>query len=223
MKFIRLYGSVRSGTNYLYLLITRNFKDVFVSESNKHGRPTEWSLEQKGKMLKSAQEKYAEHQETHDIPLDYAVSREPIGDVLIYKNPYAVVQGEMNIGVPLSDAVQRWNRVNRWLKDWEKIYRWRVMLVKYEDLLTEGGRNRVLYQMEIKFELDCSGDQFVDIAEHSHSKKTIHRANEAGHYDKEWQLNRGFLDELTEEEISMINKELDRKLMKAFGYNIIGE
>lgn len=230
IKFIKIYGLQRSGTNYVSHLLNSNFKNtkVLVNVGGwKHGH-------------------YA---------LPYAF-KEEMDLAIVFKNPYAWLRSvyeywgpdkKLNIGPDLrnvsfedfvksratyeiqkgvpyliraANAVQYWNNMNyHWLTIMTE--KSKICHITYESVLVAMHKTLLqlmeVYQIEPKSEdLDFTESKFT----FTPSGESLKQNKEDQFDKKEYYIQSKYLQHYTPELIDFVNQNLDQEVMQKLGYKM---
>lgn len=201
MIAIKQYGLQRSGTNYTRWLIENNFQNVEVlvnKYGNKHFVP-----EKLPNNIKTAI--------TVKNPYSWYLSRYKL---YIKEDNFGKKTGGNRGEKDLEDFIESWNYLNGLWFDLHKSRENISMIVKYEDLLLN--RDDFFNELINKFNL-IPNKEYKDVENiirppHIVIPNTIH--------DRNYYIEEKYMDEITEEQLLIFRKNLSKKLMDAFGYEI---
>ena len=226
VRLIQQYGLEKSGTNYLYWLLYENFEEILVSQRYKHLWPDVPKMRRHD--LSKDRAFFEEICVADNIPipedLDEILARGLSGTIVIYKDPYAYTVSALR-DVPVRDSKAAMDTIDNWCRSNCHFLGWiednpdTVLAVKYEDLLPEESRNAVLEQIRDKFYLKQKGE-WADVVEHAYNRNIRIPQNPSQTYDKSFQTEKGYLQELSEEEHAIVTDRVDPNLLEKFGYSI---
>lgn len=217
--YIKIHGLMRTGTNYLELLLQKNFENVKVLCNElgwKHGPildAADWSEENK-----RLWNDYRAHWLTRS--LRRATRNGAIWYCVMVKEPYSWLwsiakrQRRPASPVKVSD-VEHWNkRLASWTAYCDE-HPDKTMLMRYETLLQD--TDVMLGQIEAKFSLTRKGNSFVNVNERM---TTTGRASNKP-FDASFFTERKYLKSFTAEDIEAVNAVLCSELMQRFGYEYV--
>jgi len=213
--FIKQYGQRRTGTNYLFSLLHRNFSNVKVLTNHlgwKHGGHKDYKI-----LYKKTKKKLIAHVgSTAYDELENAINANRVYKAVSIKNPYAWM-----------DSIQRYFRVSysdeeaeKAIGGYNRVYRhWKEscfdagnegILVRYEDVLRD---YRIILRIIQK---DTVGLKRKEKHLHNVGKAVGPRSLQkdfANYY-----LNAEYIKKLPKSQIRIVTKHADWKLLKFYGY-----
>ena len=224
MKYFKVYGLHRTGTNYISSLIEKNFKNVhvFVNIGGwKHGDIDLYQDE-----IISIHDGITE--EKYDINhIKNLFEKQQVNFFVCVKNPYTWLDSYLRFKklkknkTNISNGVKLWNE--RYKNYRENIDNGNAYLVKYEEVISNYAK--FLSKFEKRFHLKKNGKKFVNIKNKLDANNDI----TAGNVRKEIFTRKNFyLDPDYKRifnglEIIFIDYVIDRDLVKYYGYEILSE
>ena len=223
IKYFKIYGQQRTGTNYLSALIINNFLDttVFMNIGGwKHDKIIEFpnNIELVNKVVQITK---------NNIDIDKTIdlfTTKNVNFLVIVKNPYMWIN---SISVYKQEKITRefiiknisiWNKIYSNYKDYiecDKAY-----LVKYETLLKEP--NEVLDKIKNKFNLTKKNPEYIleNNILHANNDSNIGRTKGII-FDKNKYILPNVTNYLSNDMIQFINEYIDKTLMKFYDYNLV--
>ena len=230
---VQQYGSERTGTTYTQRLLFMNFSNLIMISGNKHAGPSRsdgesymnlflrkririslgerdgWKIFELSNILRELNRK------RRDGEIKYVIS---------VRNPYAAVLSWIKRGEPIHKSVLNWNKNNRRYIEFSMRQRTSVIILDLEQLI---GNTKVTLQI-VKEQLDFTYSPafFTNIKTHSHAEPLL----ETGKifekvlldpFDRTYQLQHRYLDELGMKNIQLINRYVDQELCEWLGYQLV--
>lgn len=222
-----IFGPQRSGTNFLESLLKDNFEDVKIrnQDSNYVWKHCAYPEKFKGKLTDNDSINIVIHKNPYkwleslmrynaDLDNRYGGKREE------YKDLYKVVQeGDITVqdkrgkNTNLGGACRLYND---FYHNWENFKGVDVMWVRYEDLLVEESRARILQQIQNKYKLRKKKGGWA-------VPKKVGQSDQWTDQRQQDYLNMSNFDKLEQRHIDLVNKYIDNKLLEKFNYPIISE
>ena len=223
IKYFKIYGQLRTGTNYLSTLIINNFTEttVFMNIGGwKHGKIIEYP--NNNELLNTvdpiSKNKY-NIEETIKL-----FKNNNVKFLVIVKNPYmwihsvSVYKNKEITRKFILDNISIWNNTYSNYKDY--IESGKAYLVKYEILLQEP--NETLDKINNKFNLTKKNPEYI-------LEKNILSANGDSNigrtkkivFDKNKYISPNITNYLSNDMIKIINEYIDKTLMKFYNYQLI--
>ncbi len=218
-KKIAHYGIQRSGTNYLKEIVRQSYHVEFIDQQIGRKNPAHkhFRLYDNKKII--ARPKYKNNlifpsfEEFIDF---FDKENRPDGCLVISKDPYSWYL-----------SYKKWGRKNKWqplpqsaILEYNEFYRkWlkfdhqseKVMMIRYIDLLERPDQV-----------MDRIGDQLdLQVKNQEQDKMNIRKVPHSHYFTdrkKKYYVNGGYLKKLDENEIQLINRQLDRDIVKELGY-----
>jgi len=223
IKYFKIYGQLRSGTNYLSTLIINNFSEttVFMNIGGwKHGKlieyPNNYELLN---TVDSITKNNCNIQETINL-----FKNNNVKFLVIVKNPYmwihsvSIYKNKEITREFIIDNISIWNETYSNYKDY--IQCGKAYLVKYEILLEEP--NEILDKINNKFNLTKKNPEYV-------LEKNILSANcdynigrtKKRVFDKNKYISPNITNYLSNDIIEIISENIDKTLMKFYDYDLL--
>jgi hypothetical protein len=231
MMYFKQYGEMRTGTNYLKRLIELNFSEVSVLGSVlgwKHGMydlnnsPDDTNSHEewvRGKTKHNAVYSVDGHKLPYSSSELIAIIPE-LNYLISIKNPHAFVVSYKKFRFPnkqlhktvILNLCERYNsKYSRWLQFVNDNLD-SCMFVPYETMLMN--YSHVLFNIEQKYKLSRVKDKYTD------ENSPVNASTDHGllidkkrKFNKEYYLDRLYLNELTDEHISIIDDNIDSTLV----------
>ena len=144
----------------------------------------------------------------HRKPYHIKGDRSPVLEDFLSR-PWITV-GRDNAGKRLKNSIELWNQKNR---SYLQLDERRSLKLKSEDLFTDPAE--VVSDISRRFSIPRKVDAFVNFEA---STKDI---SKNGDYYRDYYLNERWREELSPEDIAMINDAVDQELMCHFGYQVL--
>jgi len=230
VKYIKIYGMPRSGTNYLKKLVETNFLARILVHvgRGKHMPPKKIGVREIRNVKKFGKEKLQDQNEIQSI-CQYLES-DVIYSLIIMKNPYSwlvsyknYINRNSNPNIPqilhidkseddLKKAVKWWNDIGSKYLEFVREHGDISILVRYEELVDD--YKIVLDNIGSTFNLTSREKQLVNIdSVIGPGFKNTRKQFDAGKYQ-----SARYLKEFSADQIKLINQELDKKVMEQFEY-----
>lgn len=223
IKYFKIYGQLRTGTNYMSSLIKNNFSDttVFMNVGGwKHGKIIEFpnDIELVNKIDITTK---------NNIDIDKTIdlfTKNNVNFLVIVKNPYMWIhsvsiykQKEISPEF-LIQHILLWNETYSNYKDY--IECGKAYLVKYETLLQEP--NETLDKIKNKFSLTKKNNEYIleNNILHANNDYNIGRTKQII-FDKNKYISPNITNYLSNDMIQLVNKHIDKTLMKFYDYNLL--
>lgn len=231
MKYFKQYGEMRTGTNYLKRLIELNFKQVTVFGSVlgwKHGMydtnntpdDTTDHYEWIKKKTKNGDVYSVDNHKLPYKPEQLSEIVPQLNYLFCIKNPHAFVVSYKKFRFPnkkLHDTVilnlcKRYNdKYRRWL-EFIKSNMAISIVIPYETMLMN--YTHVLFNIEQKYKLDRIRDKYTD------ERSPVNASTDHGllidrksSFNKDFYIERQYLDKLTTEHVKLIDNNIDKCLV----------
>jgi hypothetical protein len=191
MKYIKLFGLQRTGTNYFYWLINKNLNNVKIFQNEygwKHGLPNTFTIENN-------------------------ILKEDIIYVFCVRNIISWIYGfrKYKGGNELIGLIHKWNEYNSIALDF--INNNNGIYVKHEGLISNP--KRVIKRVGNKFNLDILDDIIIT------SKVMDKGGNITNkEFNSNFYFEKKYLDFFSEGEIKLIESVVDKDLLKKLKYNL---
>lgn len=223
IKYFKIYGQLRTGTNYMSSLIKNNFSDttVFMNVGGwKHGKIIEFpnDIELVNKIDITTK---------NNIDIDKTIdlfTKNNVNFLVIVKNPYmwinsiSIFKNEMISSKLIKNYIRQWNETYSNYKDY--IECGKAYLVKYETLLQEP--NETLDKIKNKFSLTKKNHEYIleNNILHANNDSNIGRTKQIT-FDKNKYISPNITNYLSNDMIQFINENIDKTLMKFYDYNLL--
>lgn len=231
MKYFKIYGLERTGTNYITSLIGKNFSNVKVFMNiggDKHKNLIQFPTKKQifEHVSKDIYNKYK------NINLKQLFDQKKIIYLICVKNPYTWIDSYLNY----------YGNNKPWLKQLDRteeniIYAtklWNSRYKNYSKYIKEGSAYVVIYEeildnyndflrkMMKKFNLKKKEKNFINIEKklRANSEDTIGRVGFKKFDKKDFYLQSPIDKIYKEKEFNLINKYLDNDLLKFYGYKV---
>ena len=226
MKYLKVYGLHRTGTNYLFTLLCLNFKNInlFMNLGGfKHGNLIKFPKEE------DILNKYLD-MPTHLNYKDKVESiktlfeEEKVIFLVTVKNPYlwiishAKFHGSEFCNKNIVRFSKHWSEM--YAKYAESIKDGTAHLVKYEDVLTS--YDNFLDNLQKKYDLEKNHTEYINIDKEILPCKDseLGKHNIKNFFTKrDYYLNPDLEKIYTTEQISLINQNLDKNVMEFYNYS----
>jgi hypothetical protein len=221
--YFKIYGHLRTGTNYLSSLIKNNFLDttIFMNIGGwKHGKIIEFpnDIELVNKVDITTK---------NNIDIDKIINLFTTNNVIfliIVKNPYMWIHSvsvytQKEITPKFSiQYIKNWNDIYSNYKDY--VESGKAYLVKYETLLQEP--HETLDKIKNKFNLIKKNSEYIleNNILSANSDSNIGRTIKIV-FDKNKYISPNIKDYLSNDIIHIINENIDKTLMKYYQYDLV--
>ena len=230
-EIIQQYGFYHSGTDYIALLINKNFKNTMILRCKKHDGPTSLEYGEIYNRTQFALEDYY----NNDFVLDESsrgVSEEEINYlnahpfvkyVIIIKDPYVWCQRQLtrHPNRPINFSINNWNKANKkYYEFWKaRHHDTDCVIIKYEDLLNNF--KSTMHKIEDTLRLETKHDKFINTNEFSND---LHegRKPEIKDFLKEWHR----VDKIVKASefiARLVTRFVDKQVMDWYGYEVRNE
>jgi len=226
MIYIKQYGAKRTGTNYLRWLLEANFDNIIILTNIlgwKHGchvDKVDWS----GKGWDHRRPKSSAALAKMVTPeLIKAYNKRLIRYSVLIKNPYAYYVSNVRLW-PSKDTHKRAHELastwNMLYSNWTKIgeTKW-GLITRFEDILLD--KKEALNDIADKFKL-VHVDNISDTNRslRALNESTIHKSQfiKKKKFNASFYLNKEYMNFIDKKTLEILNKTLDKELMKKFGY-----
>ena len=221
--YFKIYGQMRSGTNYISTLLLNNFLDttVFMNVGGwKHGKLIEYP--NKFQLLNRVDINTKNNIEIYNT-IDLFKNNN-VNFLVIVKNPYMWIKSisifTNNDITPkfVKNYITQWNNIYSNYKNY--IESGKAYLVKYETLLQEP--HETLDKIKNKFNLIKKNSEYnienniLSANSDSNIGKTIKIV-----FDKKKYISPNIPDYLSNDIIHIINENIDKTLMKFYNYDLV--
>lgn len=222
VKYFKIYGQIRTGTNYLSTLITNNFLEttVFMNIGGwKHGKLIEFpnNIQLVNKVVQITK---------NNIDVDKTIdlfTTKNVNFLVVVKNPYmwinsvSVYKQKEITSEFIIDNISIWNEIYsnyKYYIECDKAY-----LVKYETLLKEP--NEVLDKIMNKFNLTKKNPEYIleNNVLHANNDSNIGKTKRII-FDKNKYISPNITNYLSNDMIQFINEHIDVSLMKFYDYEL---
>lgn len=223
IKYFKIYGQLRSGTNYMSSLIKNNFSDttVFMNVGGwKHGKIIEFpnDIELVNKIDVTTK---------NNIDIDKTIdlfTKNNVNFLVIVKNPYmwihsiSIFKNEIISSKFINNYIRQWNETYSNYKDY--IECGKVYLVKYETLLQEP--DETLDKIKNKFSLTKKNNEYIleNNVLSMNNDSNIGKTKQIT-FDKNKYISPNITNYLSNDMIQLINENIDKTLMKFYDYNLL--
>ena len=221
--YFKIYGQMRSGTNYISTLLLNNFLDttVFMNVGGwKHGKLIEYP--NKFQLLNRVDINTKNNIEIYNT-IDLFKNNN-VNFLVIVKNPYMWIK---SISIFTNDDITP-KFVKNYITQWNNIYSnyknyiesGKAYLVKYETLLQEP--HETLDKIKNKFNLIKKNSEYnienniLSANSDSNIGRTIKIV-----FDKKKYISPNIPDYLSNDIIHIINENIDKTLMKFYNYDLV--
>lgn len=219
MNKLQIFSYNRSGSHYLQILLQKNFR-VLVEGFSKHEDPEVIMAKRDSKLCQSVQAGWAKT--TMNLNLTQSFLKKPAdGVVTIARNPYAICAGDRDDPEKqhtIEYTAEKWSDCNRKILKFIEDHP-ETLHTSYEDLLNK--RLRVSYLKKVG-ELIGQPNPVLweDIYDHAHSFVRP-KVKATGDFDKQGNRDQKYMQDLSDEEIKIINGILDKEVMDKLGYVLV--
>lgn len=223
IKYFKIYGQMRTGTNYVSSLIKNNFSDttVFMNIGGwKHGKIIEFpnDIELVNKIDITTK---------NNIDIDKTIDlfkNNNVNFLVIVKNPYmwihsiSIFKNEIISSKFIKNYIRQWNETYSNYKDY--IECGKVYLVKYETLLQEP--HETLDKIKNKFSLTKKNSEYIleDKVLKENNDSTIGKTKNIT-FNKSKYISPNITIYLLNDMIQIINEHIDKTLMKFYDYDLL--
>lgn len=223
IKYFKIYGQLRTGTNYMSSLIKNNFSDttVFMNVGGwKHGKIIEFpnDIELVNKIDITTK---------NNIDIDKTIdlfTTKKVNFLVIVKNPYmwihsiSIFKNEIISSKLIKNYIRQWNETYSNYKDY--IECGKAYLVKYETLLQEP--NETLDKIMNKFNLIKKKSEYIleNNVLFANNDSNIGKTKQIV-FDKNKYISPNITNYLSNDMIQLINKHIDKTLMKFYDYDLL--
>lgn len=221
--YFKIYGQMRSGTNYISTLLLNNFLDttVFMNVGGwKHGKLIEYP--NKFQLLNRVDINTKNNIEIYNTINLFKNNN--VNFLVIVKNPYMWIK---SISIFTNDDITP-KFVKNYITQWNDIYSnyknyvesGKAYLVKYETLLQEP--HETLDKIKNKFNLIKKNSEYnienniLSANSDSNIGRTIKIV-----FDKKKYISPNIPDYLSNDIIHIINENIDKTLMKFYNYDLV--
>ena len=221
--YFKIYGQMRTGTNYISTLLLNNFLDttVFMNVGGwKHGKLIEYP--NKFQLLNRVDINTKNNIEIYNT-IDLFKNNN-VNFLVIVKNPYMWIK---SISIFTNDDITP-KFVKNYITQWNNIYSnyknyiesGKAYLVKYETLLQEP--HETLDKIKNKFNLIKKNSEYnienniLSANSDSNIGRTIKIV-----FDKKKYISPNIPDYLSNDIIHIINENIDKTLMKFYNYDLV--
>lgn len=223
IKYFKIYGQMRTGTNYISTILINNFLDtnVFMNVGGwKHGKLIEFpnNIELVNKVVQIT---------INNIDIDKTIdlfTKNNVNFLVIVKNPYMWInsvsvykQKEINYEF-IIENISIWNEIYSNYKYY--IECGKAYLVKYEELLEKP--YETLDKIKNKFNLTKKNLEYIleNNVLHANNDSNIGKIKNVI-FDKNKYINPIISDYLSNDIIRNINENIDVSLMKFYDYELV--
>ena len=221
--YFKIYGQMRTGTNYISTLLLNNFLDttVFMNVGGwKHGKLIEYP--NKFQLLNRVDINTKNNIENNNI-IDLFKNNN-VNFLVIIKNPYMWIK---SISIFTNHAITP-KFVNNYITQWNDIYliykyyieNKRAYLVKYEELLEK--TNETLDKIKNKFNLIKKNSEYIleNNVLSANNDSNIGRTKKIT-FNKNKYISPNISEYLSNDIIRLINENIDKTLMKYYEYDLV--
>jgi hypothetical protein len=223
VKYFKIYGQMRTGTNYISFLIKNNFLDtnVFMNIGGwKHGKLIEFPNNiELVNYVDSITKNNIEINKTIDL-----FKNNNVNFLVIIKNPYmwinsiSVYKNKEITSEFIIENISIWNEIYsnyKYYIECDKAY-----LVKYDTLLKE--TNEVLDKIMNKFNLTKKNQEYIleNNVLHANNDSNIGKTKRII-FDKNKYISPNITNYLSNDIIRNINENIDVSLMKFYDYELV--
>jgi hypothetical protein len=221
--YFKIYGQMRSGTNYISTLLLNNFLDttVFMNVGGwKHGKLIEYP--NKFQLLNRVDINTKNNIEIYNTINLFKNNN--VNFLVIVKNPYMWIK---SISIFTNDDITP-KFVKNYITQWNDIYSnykdyvesGKAYLVKYETLLQEP--HETLDKIKNKFNLIKKNSEYIleNNILSANSDSNIGKTKKIV-FDKNKYISPNIKDYLSNDIIHIINENIDKTLMKFYNYDLV--
>jgi hypothetical protein len=221
--YFKIYGQMRSGTNYISTLLLNNFLDttVFMNVGGwKHGKLIEYP--NKFQLLNRVDINTKNNIEIYNTINLFKNNN--VNFLVIVKNPYMWIK---SISIFTNDDITP-KFVKNYITQWNDIYSnykdyvesGKAYLVKYETLLQEP--HETLDKIKNKFNLIKKNSEYIleNNILSANSDSNIGKTKKIV-FDKKKYISPNIPDYLSNDIIHIINENIDKTLMKFYNYDLV--
>jgi hypothetical protein len=222
-NFIKIYGLMRTGTNYISSLLKLNFKNTFVFMNVggwKHGYFIKYPNNKN--VLNSVDKKARRIYHKQKLIKLFRLNK--VKFIIMIKNPYKWLLSVLkHKGKEINE-----NNIKLELKDWNlkyKNYKYHLengtaLLIRYEDLLEN--RNLILNKIKNKYKLNKKSVNYKNINKilNANFDCNLGKTKNKIFNKKEFYLdnsNKLFSDEI----LQVINENINKNLLNYYGYKLL--
>lgn len=223
IKYLKIYGQMRTGTNYISTLLINNFSNttVFMNIGGwKHGKLIEFPNDIE---LVNKIDITTKNNIDIDKTIDLFTTKKVIFLVIV-KNPYmwihsiSIFKNEMIFSKFIKNYIRQWNETYSNYKDY--IECGKAYLVKYETLLQEP--LETLDKIKNKFSLTKKNSEYMleNNVLSANNDSNIGKTKQIV-FDKNKYISPNITNYLSNDMIQFINENIDKTLMKFYDYDLL--